>query len=50
MWKKDVKKSMFVLEDYTSLFSKSKFNYIELYDNGYKDSKNNKNFLDNIFL
>lgn len=50
MWKKDVKKNMFVLEDYTSLFSKSKFSYIELYDNGYKDSKNNKNFLDKIFL
>lgn len=50
MWKKDVKKSMFILEDYTSLFSKSKFNYIELYDNGYKDSKNNKFFLDKIFL
>jgi hypothetical protein len=50
MWKKDAKKSMFVLEDYTSLFSKSKFSYIELYDNGYKDSKNNKNFLDKIFL
>jgi len=50
MWKKDVKKSIFVLEDYTSLFSKSKYSYIELYDNGYKDSKNNKNFLDKIFL
>lgn len=37
------------VSDYTTLFSRSKFNFVELYDKGYNDAKNNKNYLDKIF-
>jgi hypothetical protein len=37
------------ITDYTTLFSKDKFNYYELFDNGYEDAKKNKEFLDTIF-
>jgi hypothetical protein len=37
------------VSDYTTLFSRSKFNFVELYDKGYNDAKNNKDILDRIF-
>lgn len=37
------------VSDYTTLFSRSKYNFVELYDNGYNDAKNNKDILDKIF-
>ena len=37
------------VSDYTTMFSREKFNFVELYDNGYKDAKKNKEFLDRIF-
>ena len=37
------------VSDYTTLFSRSKFNFVELYDRGYNDAKNNKDYLDKIF-
>jgi len=37
------------VSDYTTLFSRSKYNFVELYDNGYNDAKNNKDILDKLF-
>jgi len=37
------------VSDYTTMFSREKFNFVELYDNGYNDAKKNKEFLDRIF-
>ena len=37
------------ISDYTTLFSREKYNFVELYDNGYNDAKKNKEFLDRIF-
>jgi hypothetical protein len=37
------------VSDYTTIFSRSKFNFVELYDRGYNDAKNNKDYLDKIF-
>jgi len=38
------------VSDYTTLFSRSKYNFTELFDKGYNDAKNNKPFLDNKLL
>lgn len=38
------------ITDYTTLFSKSKFHFRQMVDDGYADSKNNKEFLDGIFI
>jgi deoxyxylulose-5-phosphate synthase len=38
------------ITDYTTLFSKSKFPFRQMVDDGYADSKNNKDFLDSIFI
>jgi len=40
----------FHVSDYTTLFSKNKYNLYELYDKGYNDAKKNKELLDEIFL
>jgi hypothetical protein len=48
MWGKKYEKDF--LGGYTRLFLKSKYGYIELYDDGYADAKKNKEFLDKIFL
>jgi hypothetical protein len=40
----------FHISDYTSLFSRSKYNFTDLFEKGYNDAKNNKHFLDNILL
>jgi hypothetical protein len=36
--------------DYTTLFSRSKYNFTDLFDKGYNDAKTNKLFLDNKLL
>lgn len=38
------------LEDYTTLFSKDNYDFMQLFDYGYEDAKKNKMFLDGIFL
>jgi hypothetical protein len=37
------------VSDYTTLFSRSKYNFVELYDKGYNDAKNNRDILDKMF-
>jgi hypothetical protein len=48
MWGKKYEKDL--LGGYTRLLLKSKYGYIELYDDGYADAKKNKMLLDKIFL
>jgi hypothetical protein len=58
MWKHDIlsdsghideqKNKNFILDDYTTLLSKDKYNFIELFHNGYKDTEKNRKFLDKI--
>jgi len=38
------------LSDYTTLFSRSKYNFTDLFDKGYNDAKKNKLFLDNKLI
>ena len=38
------------VSDYTTLFSRSKYNFADLFDKGYNDAKNNKLFLDNKLI
>ena len=38
------------VSDYTTLFSRSKYNFTDLFDKGYNDAKNNKLFLDNKLI
>jgi hypothetical protein len=40
----------FSMEEYTTLFSKHKYNFETLFQNGYSDAKENKEFLDTLFL
>ena len=40
----------FHITDYTTLFSKSKFPFREMVENGYLDSKKNKHILDKVFV
>lgn len=40
----------FNITDYTTLFSKSKFPFSEMVENGYLDSKKNKDILDKVFI
>jgi len=37
------------ISDYTTLFSRGKYNFRLLYEQGYNDSKANQWYLDNIF-
>ncbi len=37
------------ISDYTTLFSRGKYNFKLLYEEGYNDAKTNKQYLDNIF-
>jgi hypothetical protein len=48
IWNKKPKKFN-SLEDYTTLFSKNKYNFSKLYEDGYNDAKQNKEYLDSIF-
>lgn len=36
--------------DYTTIISNKRYDYLELYDDGYKDAKNNKEILDKILI
>jgi len=38
------------LSDYTTLFSRNKFDFFEIFDKGYNNAKKNKNYLDTILL
>ena len=38
------------ISDYTTLFSRSKYNFNDLFENGYNDAKKNKLFLDNKII
>ena len=49
MWKSQNKKKGDILS-YTTLFSRDKFDFIELFDEGYNDAKMNKEFLNSIFI
>ena len=53
IWKKDerVKKTTYLLRftDYTTLFSRDRYNFNDMIEEGYKDSKDNKEYLDSIF-
>jgi hypothetical protein len=45
-----IKKHMKKIIKYTEIFSISKNNLLELFDDGYYDAKKNKQFLDSIFI
>jgi hypothetical protein len=58
MWKKKNKPKSCIeammkistkISDYTTLFSKDKYDYYELFDGGYNDAKEHKAFLDSLF-
>jgi hypothetical protein len=38
------------ISDYTTLFSREKYDFLELFDAGYNDAKKNKDFLDAVLL
>ena len=56
IWKKKDKKdkndknTKMSITDYTTLFSKDKFVFVDMIRNGYKDASENKDMLDKIFL
>ena len=53
LWSKDVKDKksshIFKISDYTTLFSRDQYSFIEMIEKGYYDSKQNKEYLDKIF-
>lgn len=50
LWNNNKKNYSFKISDYTTIFSKDKFNFISMIENGYKDCEKNKQYLDNIFM
>lgn len=46
----NVKKKKLNITDYTTLFSKNKFVFADMVKQGYKDTRDNKDILDKIFL
>jgi hypothetical protein len=48
IWFNDKSKSL-SLSDYVKLFTNKEYNYMEMVEKGYKDSKINKKYLDDIF-
>ena len=51
MWENiAVKKISDNIEDYTTLLSKEKYNFYDLFENGYSDTKKNSIMLDKIFI
>lgn len=53
IWKKKDKNdenTKMSITDYTTLFSKNKFVFVEMINSGYKDASENKEMLDKIFL
>ena len=50
IWRPDVPtKYIKKISDYTTLLSKDKYNFMELFEMGYNDTKNNANVLDTLF-
>uniref|UniRef100_A0A6C0JNQ2 PNPLA domain-containing protein n=1 Tax=viral metagenome TaxID=1070528 RepID=A0A6C0JNQ2_9ZZZZ len=52
IWEKEnnkIKRGSGNIIDYANLFSKKKYNYVELVENGYNDCQKNKNYLDELF-
>jgi hypothetical protein len=52
IWEKEnnkIKRGAGSIIDYANLFSKKKYNYVELVENGYNDCQKNKNYLDELF-
>jgi len=52
IWEKEnnkIKRGSGSIIDYANLFSKKKYNYVELVENGYNDCQKNKNYLDKLF-
>lgn len=49
LWLPPKPTSMKKIHDYTTLFSKDLYKFVEIYENGYKDSYKNKDVLDKIF-
>lgn len=49
LWNKNKKNSNSISE-FKTLFSKNNYNFNDLYKQGYNDAKQNKNFLDKIFI
>ena len=49
MWDPPKNKSLFNIENYTTLLCKEKYNFTKLYENGYKDTEKNSKILDKIF-
>lgn len=47
IWKNVINKNEY--REFTTLFSKNKYNFDQLFQDGYNDSKQNKSFLDEIF-
>jgi hypothetical protein len=48
--KKESSKLCFNIHEYTTLFSRSKYDLKKTYENGYNDTKENRSKLDNLFL
>ena len=44
------KKTTSDIFSYTTLFSRDRYDFMELFDNGYNDAKIHKEFLDSILL
>lgn len=51
IWRPNVPSKRYIkkLTDYTTLLSKDKYNFMELFEMGYNDTKNNSNILDTLF-
>ena len=50
MWEPKQNKSWCNIEDYTSLLSKGKYNFHDLFHQGYEDTKKNREKMDKLFL
>ena len=50
MWEPAKNKTWYNIEDYTTLLSKEKYNFNDLFHEGYEDTKKNRHKLDKIFL
>ena len=50
MWEPKQNKSWCNIEDYTSLLSKGKYNFHDLFRQGYEDTKKNREKMDKLFL
>jgi len=49
IWKNPIKKTN-IITDYTTVLSKHQYNFVELVNDGFKDSVKNRKYLDNVFI